>query len=124
MISGTITDENQIQIQTVQTNPDLEILKEKASRSLSHYQELKARYENPESKVFKNEWFLKTHLNPAWQESLTDHNELMAKKATIGVGIGSNHVTWLKISYRLGLVFLCMMLVHRFFVVWMRTEKV
>lgn len=118
MISGTITDERQIQIQTVQMNPDLDILKEKASRSLGHYQELKARYENPESKVFRNEWYLKTHLNPAWKESLADNNELLAKKAALSADIGSNHVTWLKILYRLGLVFLCMMLVHRFFAVW------
>lgn len=118
MISGTITDEHQIQIQSVQTNPDLEILKEKASKSLVHYHELKARYDNPESKVFKNDWFLKTHLNPAWQESLADHDELMAKEAALGATVGTNHITWLKIFYRLGLVFLCMMLVHRFFAVW------
>ena len=117
MISGTITDENQMKIQIIQTNPDLDILKEKASRSVGHYKELKARYENPESKVFKNEWFLKTHLNPAWEESLADNNELLAKKAALGATIGSNHVTWLKISYRLGLVLLCMILVHRFFAV-------
>lgn len=115
MISGTITDEGQIQTQMVQMNPDLVFLKEKASKSLGQYHELKARYDDPESKVFKNEWFQKNHLNPAWQESKADHAELMSKESALA-GVGhSKHVTWLKILYRLGLVFLCMMLVHRFF---------
>lgn len=115
MISGTIQNEHQIQAQTIQTNPDLVFLKEKAAKSLTYYHEQKQRYDNPESKVFNNDWFLKTHLNPAWQESVADHKELMAKEAVLVGKSNYQHITWLKIFYRLGLVFLCMMLVHRFF---------
>lgn len=115
MVSGTINNELQIQTQALQTNPDLVFLKERAARSLAHYHELKQRYDNPESKVFKNDWFLKTHLNPAWQESTIDHKELMTKEAALAIESKSQHITWLKIFYRLCLVFLCMMLVHRFF---------
>lgn len=117
MISGTVENEHQIQIQTIQTNTDLVFLKEKAAKSLAHYHELKERYDNPETKVFKNDWFVKTHLNPAWQESLADHKELVAKEAVLAGQTSSSHITWLKILYRLGLVFLCMMLVHQFFAV-------
>ena len=118
MISGTVENEQQIQIQTIQINPDLVFLKEKAAKSLAYYHEVKQRYDNPESKVFKNAWFLKTNLNPAWQESLADHKEWVAKEAALAGETGSDHITWLKILYRLGLVFLCMILVHRFFAVW------
>lgn len=123
MVSGTIENEHQIQIQTIQINPDLVFLKEKAARSLEHYHELKRRYDNPESKVFKNDWFLKTQLNPAWQESLADHNELTTKKDAFSAIYGAGHVTWLKILYRLGLVFLCMMLVHRFFAILVKLHE-
>lgn len=123
MISGTIEDEHQIQIQTIQTNPDLVFLKEKAAKSLAYYHEQKQRYDNPESKVFKNDWFLKTQLNPAWQESAAAHKELMAKESALTGAMQSGHITWLKIFYRLGLVFLCMMLVHRFFAVWVGRQE-
>jgi len=124
MISGTVENEHQIQIQTIQIDPDLVFLKEKAAKSLAHYHELKERYDNPEAKVFKNDWFLKTHLNPAWQESLADHKDLVAKETMLASETRSGHITWLKILYRLGLVFLCMMLVHRFFAVWVgRAER-
>ncbi len=117
MISGTMENEHHIQIQSIKIDPDLVFLKEKSTKSLEHYHELKQRYDSPESKVFKNEWFLKNHLNPAWQESLADHGELASKEAALIEMSGSGHTTWLKIFYRLGLVFLCMILVHRFFAV-------
>jgi hypothetical protein len=58
---------------------------------------------------------LKNHLNPAWNASIKAHEELMAKKAALSAASDVKHVIWLKIFYRLGLVFLCMMMVHRFF---------
>jgi hypothetical protein len=115
MISGTVQNDSQIQIQNIQTNPDLIFLKEKAAKSLAYYHELKDRYDNPTSKVYKNDWFLKTHLNPAWQESVADHKEYIAKESSLSIDMHSQYITWLNILYRLGLVFLCMMLVHRFF---------
>lgn len=115
MVSGTINDEGHTQTSEVQNNPELVFLAEKASKERDRYHELKQRYDNPESKVFKNEWFLKNHLNPAWDVSLRAHEELLAKKAALMTIASAAHVTWLKIFYRLGLVFLCMMLVHRFF---------
>jgi hypothetical protein len=118
MISGTVANEHQIQIQSIQISPELVFLKEKAAKSLDHYHDLKQRFDNPESKVFKNDWFFKTHLNPAWQESLADHKELTVKESALTAVSNSSHITWLKIFYRLGLVFLCMILVHRFFAVW------
>lgn len=115
MVSGTIHNDNQIQADAVQSNPELIFLQEKADKERERYHELKQRYDNPESKVFHNEWFSKTHLNPAWEASAKAHEDFIAKKAALMAASSVEHVTWIKIFYRLGLVFLCMMLVHRFF---------
>lgn len=115
VISGTIHNESQIQASAVQANPELTFLEEKADKERARYHELKQRYDDPESKVFKNEWFLKNHLNPTWDASTKAHEEYVAKKEVIMATSSVEHVTLLKIFYRLGLVFLCMMLVHRFF---------
>ena len=115
MISGTIRDDKQTQAAAVQKDPQLIFLQEKADKERARYHELKQRYDNPESKVFKNDWFLKTNLNPAWEASARAQQELVVKKAAILASSSAEHITWLKIFYRLGLVFLCMMLIHRFF---------
>jgi hypothetical protein len=115
IISGTIHDDNQTHAAAVQNDPQLIFLQEKADKERSRYHELKQRYDNPESKVFKNDWFLKTNLNPAWEVSAQAQQELVIKKAAMLASSNAEHLTWLKILYRLGLVFLCMMLVHRFF---------
>lgn len=115
MISGTVNDESRIEATALQNNAEIVFLKEQATKERDRYQELKQRFDNPESKVYKNDWFLKNHLNPAWQANENAHGALMAKEAALAIGLDSKHVTLLKIFYRLGLVFLCMMLVHRFF---------
>lgn len=90
-------------------------LEEQAAKEHNRYLELKQRYDSPESKVFNNEWFLKNHVNPAWSVNAKAHEALIAKKETLMASTNTEHVIWLKIFYRLGLVFLCMVLVHRFF---------
>lgn len=115
MISGTINDEQHIKTSALQGNAELMFLSEQANKEHEHYQELKQRYDNPESKVYRNDWFLKNHLNPAWQANEKALGALIAKEAALNASSDTKHITWLKIFYRLGLVFLCMMLVHRFF---------
>ena len=119
MISGTLHNESQIQAGVVQNSPELVFLQEKADKEGARYQELKQRYDNPESKVFKNEWFSKNHIDPAWAASSKAHEDFMAKKEALMASLSTEHVVWLKIFYRLGLVFLCMVLVHRFFASFM-----
>jgi hypothetical protein len=115
MVSGTFNDDKQIAATAVQNDPELIFLQEKADKERTRYQELKQRYDDPESKVFKNDWFSKTHLTPAWEANTQAHAELIAKRTALITASNNEHVTWLKIFYRLGLVFLCMMLVHRLF---------
>lgn len=76
MISGTINDERQIKTSVVKNNAELMFLSEQANKEHERYQELKQRYDDPESKVYKNGWFLKSHLNPAWQTTMKRPMEL------------------------------------------------
>lgn len=115
MISGTINDERQIKTSVVRSDPELVFLNERAAKAQERYQELKQRYDDPQSKVYKNDWFLKNHLNPAWQANERAHAALIVKETALTFATETKHLTWLKIFYRLGLVFLCMMLVHSFF---------
>lgn len=118
MISGTLNNEKIIQTEKTDASPELIFLKEQASRENAKYLQLKQRYDNPDSKVFKNEWFLKKYLEPAWVTNAKAHQDLIAKKEALKENTKASHVIWLKILYRLGLVFLCMVLVHRFFACW------
>jgi hypothetical protein len=43
-----------------------------------------------------------------------NQKEYISKRSALEKGEASTQVTWLKILYRLGLVFLCMVLVHAF----------
>ena len=62
MISGTINDERQIKTSLIQGNVELMFPTAQAAKELERYEKLKQRYDNPESKVYKNDWFLKNHL--------------------------------------------------------------
>lgn len=115
MISGTVHQEKEVLVNAVEANPELIFLNEKAIKEKDRYEEIKQRYDNPDSKVFKSEWFLKKHVNPAWEKNVEAQAELLTKKATLMTEFNNGDITWLKICYRLGLVFLCMLFVHRFF---------
>lgn len=115
MVSGTIHDDKQIAAASVHDDRELIFLQEKADKERSRYHELRERYNNPESKVFKNDWFSKNHVNPAWDLSVKANEEFVTKKAALMAISANMHVTWLKIFYRLGLVFLCMVCVHQLF---------
>jgi hypothetical protein len=122
MISGTVQNENVAHEQTVLTDPGLVFLKENADKEMANYKRQEKRYNNPKSKVFENSWFKKNFVTPAWKASTAAHEEFIAKKASLTKSIATPHVTWLKIFYRLGLVFLCMLFTHRLFAV-MRQSK-
>lgn len=117
IVSGTMHDDKQEHLGTVESNPELLLLQEQVNKERAYYQDLKQRYDNPESKVFKNDWFMKNHVNPAWDASVKAHAQLAAMKSSLLNASSNEHVTWLKIFYRLGLVFLCMVLVHRAFAI-------
>jgi hypothetical protein len=115
IISGTMQNENMVHKQAVLTDSELVFLKEKADKEMANYKHQEKRYNDPKSKVFENSWFKKNFLTPAWEASSAAHEAFIAKKVALTAAFATPHITWLKIFYRLGLVFLCMLFVHRFF---------
>lgn len=114
MASGTVQDEKVISSNFIANDPELIFLGEQAEKSRQSYQVMKVRYEDPSSGVYKNGWFKSKHLDPAWGKNVKDQQEFLAKKKLLEGKESASHVTWLKIFYRLGLVLLCMVLVHMF----------
>lgn len=115
MISGSFNDDRVVIEQEILNKPELAFLKEKADKEMDNYKRQEARYHNPESEVFENGWFKKNFVTPAWEASTNSHEAYLAKKNALLVSSSKTDVTWLKILYRLGLVFLCMIFVHRVF---------
>ncbi|MBP6218565.1 MAG: hypothetical protein KA436_08265 [Oligoflexales bacterium] len=114
MASGTVQDEKVISSNSMANDPELVFLGEQAEKARQSYQALKSRYEDPTSGVYKNGWFKSKHLDTAWDKNVQDQQGFLAKKKSLESQESASHVTWLKIFYRLGLVLLCMVLVHMF----------
>ncbi len=123
MISGTIQNEHGAQVMEVKNDPEVVFLLEKAEKARTEYLSVKERYEDKTSDVYHNAWFKKKHLDPV--EAIKDqaHSKFVAKKSAIAEDLSVDNVTWLKILYRLGLVLLCMIIVHRFFSISFNLRK-
>ena len=115
MIVGTIQDDKTAQNVTISNNSDLVFLREKAERVRNHYLTLKERYEQKGSDVYTNPWFKKKLLDPAWADNEAAQKEIELRKASLESTHDGQKVTELKVFYRLGLVFLCMVLTHCIF---------
>lgn len=113
--NGTLTHDS-IQMQkNLESNIELSWLKEKAQHSEQSYQEIKSKFDDPTSKVFQNAWFKEKYLTPAWEGYSSDKNKVLLKLNQLNAQSKSNKDSFLKILFRLGLVFLCMVSVHNFF---------
>lgn len=113
VVTGTFQDENQQHLITVENGPELKLLQENANRAEEGYQLAKSRYGNPASKMFKNQWYKSTTLDTAWTTYQEAEQQMLTKKSALQKQKDTSQ-TWLKVFYRLGLVFLCMILTHRF----------
>ena len=113
MVSGTVQDEKTSHVVNVESSPDLRFLLEKADKNREAYLSFKSRYDDPTSKVYQNEWFKAKYLDPAWKENEAAQIQFVEKKDLLQEQGKTQSVTWLKIFYRLGLVLLCMIFVHR-----------
>jgi predicted nuclease with TOPRIM domain len=111
MISGTFHDEKVVKQSQLETNSEVVFLKEKLERVRNEYWELQERYDHEGSDVYKNPWFKKKYLDPSWDRVEQAQKEYAAQKISPTTPL-ETQVTWLKVLYRLGIVFLCMILVH------------
>ena len=115
IVNGTMKNESVVAQSQIEQNPEVVFLKQQAEHSNQSYQTVKAQYENPSSKVFQNNWYKDKFVDVAWQKYSTDQKLLSEKIEKLGsVDSSWDRVGMLKILYRLGLVFLCMISIHHF----------
>ena len=113
--SGTMADEQRSKIQSPAAVQEATWRQEQVGRAKEGYEQQKARFEDPSDKVYGNQWFKAKQVDPAWETYSAAQRELSGHREAILAKSATDHVGWLKILYRLGLVFLCMLLVHRLF---------
>ncbi len=73
---------------------------------------LKNRFEAPGSDGYKNNWFKKKFLEPAWVLYSKAQKELTAKSRTFLAGSLNQSLAWVKVLFRIGLILLCMVVFH------------
>ncbi|MFK7823617.1 MAG: hypothetical protein AB8G05_05645 [Oligoflexales bacterium] len=112
--SGTFSDEANAKVSSPEIVQQKNWYLENIQRAKDDYQELKERYENPGDKIFQNAWFKKKHLDPAWGGYSAAQKEFAKfKNHILDRSSGFDHVGWLKVLFRLGLVGLFMMNIHQ-----------
>ncbi|MBI2601762.1 MAG: hypothetical protein HYW48_01795 [Deltaproteobacteria bacterium] len=110
---GTWKNEVVIVRNEVEADATVQWLQERVSKARGDYEEERARFENPESKVFKNGWFKSKIVNPTWQRYQEAQEKLARTFDHLKVERDLlDPVLMLKVAYRLALVFLAMLLVH------------
>ena len=115
VIHGTATHETILSHEKVEKNDRLNWLKEDANHKKESYDVLKIKYEDQNSKVYKNVWYKKKFLDPAWQDySLAEEKVSETENSLSVVNKVSGDITLLKILFRLGLVFLVMISIRQF----------
>lgn len=112
VVVGTLNDEKVVAEARVGANNELVFLREKIDKVRKEYLRVKARFEDPKSKLFQNAWFKKKFLAPAWEKFESAQREVVVKKAELRAGGNFKQLNILKILYRTGMVLLCMVLVH------------
>ena len=113
--SGTMADEQRSKIQSPAAVQEATWRQEQVGRAKEDYEQKKARFEGPSDRVYGNQWFKTKQVDPAWETYSAAQRELSGHREATLAKSATDHVGWLKILYRLGLVFLCMLLVHRLF---------
>ncbi len=114
MVKATSKAENIAVGLDVAEDAELKLYNEKLEMTRQHYEALKARYEDAGSKLFKNSWFKTKEVDPALVSYEASLKVVQAKRAELAQYHQRDDVTLLKVIYRLGLVFLSMVLIHSF----------
>ena len=111
--SGTIVDEKQTKTEAISSTPEAEWHKEQVARAKSEYERQKERFDNPDSREYQSTWFKKNYVDQAWEKYSVVQEKQSRYLRGIEWGAEFDHVGCLKIFYRLGLIFLFMLLVHK-----------
>ena len=113
VVSGTIADESAVKTKKAHENAGVSWLREQVARNKAEYERVKARYETAGTKEHMNGWYKRKYLDPKWEAYSDAQTRLSNAIKRADSNISFDHVTLLKIFYRLGLVALLMLLVHQ-----------
>lgn len=113
IILGTVEAEGKAKISLVEADPKGNWLREQTKKAEDDYRSVKSRWEDPSSKIFQNQWYKNKYVDSAWNQLQDAQEKFFAHRNELIASKGSDHATILKVLYRLGLVFLSMLLVHR-----------
>lgn len=120
---GTFKNEATTISTNISTDPNIIFLREKTQNLYDSYKISNEKYQNIDSNVFHNAWFNTTQVVPAWQKYEKAQKELDIKKAEKNEHLSGSSTGFLKLSYRLGLVFLCMISIHNLIKVTIKDKQ-
>lgn len=112
VISGTQTDEAVIIDQKISSDPGITGLRARVKFTKERYDSADHRFNDPESKVFKNQWFQKTVLMPRLAAYEEASERLQARHDELREITEDDGKVYLKIAYRFGLIINIMIFAH------------
>lgn len=122
--TGTVAHERNNKISNTLLSTEEKIIDEQLTRAKEEYDRQRERYKNPSSKEYKSVWFKNNYLDPAWKRLVDVKEKSKSQIVEIKKATELNSIGWLKIFYRLGLVFLSMLVTHRLFEIILILRKV
>lgn len=116
VIVGTISEGKGQATHEMENTEKIQILKESLSRAKDEYIKIKEKYDDRSSKLYINVWYSKNYLTPSFDRYKGSVTALENAKIDIEIiGMTQKHHILSKILYRLALVFLLMIGIHRIF---------
>lgn len=112
IVAGSIKNEQTLSIASVEQDSKLGLLVLQAGSSKENYDLIKSKYDDPSSDKFQNSWYREKFVVPAFDKYQTAETQTIARREEL---LSSGGQTWnvvLKIFYRLGLIFLCMISIN------------
>ncbi|MFK7824513.1 MAG: hypothetical protein AB8G05_10165 [Oligoflexales bacterium] len=112
--SGTFSDELNSKVADKAITEKLAWHQERLDRAKMSYDRVNSRYDDPADKMHQNSWYKKKHVDSAWQVYSQAQQSMEKQQKWIQTEVANfDHTGWLKIFFRMGLVILFMLLVHR-----------
>lgn len=112
--SGTFSDEIESKVADKAVSEKVTWYQEQLDRAKMSYDRKKSRYDDPSDKMHESSWYKKKHVDRAWQTYSQAQQAMEKQQQWIRSELATfDHTGWLKILFRMGLVLLFMLLVHR-----------
>lgn len=123
IVKGTVANEITISTDAVSQNPQVIFMKENVVRAQQSYNQSKEKYNDVAGTVYQNSWFKKTQLDPAFEKYSLAQKDLDTKSQALSSRDNNGTTGFLKIMFRLGLIFLCMISIHNLIKVTIKDKQ-